>query len=245
MNFPLTAREVVVGVAGLAAGLAAGIAIAHVVEKRKYEDALDDIVEQSKNEPCKMPEPEEDEDEALERVKAKVEAAKADDQQYQEYVDLVKKANAIVDENRGEPDDDEEEPEPEVMPDGTHVYQDGDYDVEIKQEPPKKHKKPKVLGAEKTDPDDPSTDYKAENIYYFMRSEVLTDKWGHVINETDTIGPNPRRFGFMNGQGKADTIWIRNYDRERDYLLHRKDGITSDFFGSNGPGDEDEEESIE
>ncbi len=95
----------------------------------------------------------------------------------------------------------------------------------------KKHRKPKVLGKTQMDIDDPDLKYDSEELFYFMEDKVLTDTNGLLVDESDLIGNNLRRYGFMQGEGDLDTVWVRNYDYEVDYEIHRDAGSSSEMFG--------------
>lgn len=94
----------------------------------------------------------------------------------------------------------------------------------------RKHHAPKVLGKTQIDVDDPDLKYSGEELYYFMGDDTLTDSDGNIIDEVNTIGRNPRRYGFMKGSGDLDGIWVRNYDYETDYLIHRDPGTHSEYY---------------
>lgn len=84
-----------------------------------------------------------------------------------------------------------------------------------------KYRKPKVLGKEPKDLNDPDLEFDQEELYYYMSNELLVDENGDTINETDYIGNDLRRYGFMRGNGTLDYVWVRNYDHQVDYLVHR------------------------
>ena len=119
--------------------------------------------------------------------------------------------------------EDEEESEEEAVSD---IY-DEEFEVKINE----KHRNPKVLGKTQMDPDDPDLKYDSEELFYFMDDGVLTDSDGHHMDETDTIGNSLRRYGFMQGGGDLDSVWVRNYDFEVDYEVHREVGSSSEMFG--------------
>ena len=104
---------------------------------------------------------------------------------------------------------------------------DEDVEVTIK----KKHQNPKVLGKTQLDRDDPDLKYDSEELFYFMEDNVLTDADGKHVDEFNTIGNNLRRYGFFQGEGDFDTVWVRNYDYEIDYEVHRDVGSSSGMFG--------------
>lgn len=118
---------------------------------------------------------------------------------------------------------DNEESEEEAVSD---IY-DEEFEVKINE----KHRNPKVLGKTQMDPDDPDLKYDSEELFYFMDDDILTDSDGHHIDETDTIGKSLRRYGFMQGGGDLDSVWVRNYDFEVDYEVHREAGSSSEMFG--------------
>ncbi len=105
------------------------------------------------------------------------------------------------------------------------------YDEEFEVKINEKHHNPKVLGKAQMDSDDPDLKYDSEELFYFMEDDVLTDSDGHRIDETDTIGNSLRRYGFMQGGGDLDSVWVRNYDFEVDYEVHREVGSSSEMFG--------------
>lgn len=104
-------------------------------------------------------------------------------------------------------------------------------DEEIEVTIKKKHQNPKVLGKTQLDADDPDLKYDSEELFYFMEDNVLTDADGQHVDEFNTIGNNLRRYGFFHGEGDLDTVWVRNYDYEVDYEIHRDVGSSSDMFG--------------
>lgn len=94
-------------------------------------------------------------------------------------------------------------------------------DFDILQEQHFTHRDPKVLGKSPVDKDDPDISFPRESLTYYMGSELLVNESGDLLDETDTIGNNPRRYGFLQGRGDANAIWVRNYDLETDYLVTR------------------------
>lgn len=176
--------------------------------------------------------------EKLDRVTTELNAKETDSSDYDDYNDSKKAEDSkeydkiisnlrykvdedTIDEENNEADTNTTENNPEDVSDG---------DISVEKEPPKKYRSPKPLGENEFDENEPDLVYPVKDIYYFMQSELLTDENGQLLNETDTIGNKLRGWGYMSGQGKDD-IWVRNYELETDYHVHRKLCAIEDEFG--------------
>lgn len=100
-------------------------------------------------------------------------------------------------------------------------------EIKVVETPPAKHRKPRVL---KRDDSEEDPGFYKEDVYYYMSNELLLDSDGNILNETDTIGNDLRRYGFLQGQGSADEVMVRNYDLETDYIVHRRSCAPEDDF---------------
>lgn len=163
--------------------------------------------------------------EKLDRVVETISSKEAPDEVSSDYNDIVSDLmyEATEEEIGAENDEDDtdisedSEDEEETSDD---YYEDDE--VVIKPAPKKKSIRPKILGKTNLDPDDiyGNMNYGEEDVYYFMRSDILTDSKGEILPETDTIGSGLRRIGYMQGRGDPD-IYVRNYSTEMDYYVHR------------------------
>lgn len=94
----------------------------------------------------------------------------------------------------------------------------------------KEGKKIKVLGSEEVDNDYPDVSYPAEELYYFVDDDILTDEFGKLIDdENETIGPSVRRYGWM--QNDNEVVWVRNNPKQADYKIVKQFCSRDDFFG--------------
>lgn len=186
-------REVIFAAVGTVAGGAIGFAIGYKALKKNVEkDSREELDREMKQVV--------DLENKLNEMIKKQETETEDDipeEVFNEYHDLVQEENVEVD------------------PSVDDICE----EIEIVDTPPVKHRKPRVL---KKDDTEKMPDFYKEDIYYYMNSELLLDADGHVLNETDTIGNDLRRYGFLQGQGTADEVTVRNYDLETDFTVKRR-----------------------
>ena len=195
-------REMIFGIAGVVIGGSVGFAIGYKLLEKKVQKKHDETLQR--------------EVEQLRNIECgtkKCDISDASEKDAEVYEEIVDDLQYAVD----------EESEDENMKD----ICDEDVEVTIN----KKHQKPKVLGKTQMDIDDPDLKYDIEELYYFMEDKVLLDTNGQAVDEIDLIGNNLRRYGFMQGEGDLDTVWVRNYDYEVDYEVHRDICSSSEMFG--------------
>lgn len=102
-------------------------------------------------------------------------------------------------------------------------------------------RKPKILGENEVDPDDPDLRFESEVIYYYTESDTILDADGQPVDETDSVGNDLRRIGWMTNDD-ADDIWVRNYQRGIDYLLVRKECSVMDDYDTGEELDSEDDE---
>lgn len=210
---------------GAVAGFVVGYKLLEKKVKADYKEKLDRVTAQV-SAPANKDEKDDDSDAVAISPKQK------DD--YESLVsDLMYKASEEADEAEKAHDD----ISPETENKAAIEDQDADYEddeVTIKRNvPTKKHKKPKMLkGGRDYDPDDPvGNEYEEVPLYFFVKSDQLTDENGNALNETDTIGVDLRRIGFMREDYEGpQSQWIRNYDEEKNFLVRRENFKISDWF---------------
>lgn len=195
-------REMIFGIAGVVVGGTTGFVIGYKLLEKKVQKKHDEKLHREVEQLRNTENGSEESD-----------ISETSEQDVEEYEEIVDDLQYAVD----------EESEDENMKD---ICDEG-VEVTIN----KKHQKPKVLGKTQMDIDDPDLKYDTEELYYFMEDRVLLDANGQAVNEIDLIGNNLRRYGFMQGEGDLDTVWVRNYDYEVDYEVHRDIGSSSEMFG--------------
>lgn len=193
-------REMIFGIAGAIVGSAAGFLIGYKMLEKKVQKEHEEKLQREVDQLSNREDTDED-------ISGK---------NYTEIHNVFKEYE--VNEDPAEQETDEEE----------DSMEDNSDDIEVTVN--HKHHAPKVLGKSQIDVDDPDLRYSSEELYYFMGDDVLTDSDGNIIDEVNTIGRNPRRYGFMKGSGDLDGIWVRNYDYETDYLIHRDPGTHSEYY---------------
>lgn len=188
-------EQMIFAAAGAVAGGVVGFAIGYFALKSKVTKDNDEKLERQFKQAHANEEALKDEIEELKHQK------ESDEEEYQELV---------------------EEYEPEE--DDADILDEDGEEVEIAPAD-LKHRDPRVLRGDWTQgpwcDEDGDIDFNQEELWYYMSNELLVDEDGEVRNETDTIGNNLRRYGFLSGQGSSDEVWVRNYDQETDYLVHR------------------------
>lgn len=198
----MSKRELIFAAAGVAVGGAVGFAIGCKALKKKVEKSSQEKLDREMQQVNDL------EEKLHEKIKEVEEESKSETEPSED--DISEYAETI--------DDLDYNPEDEDMDEETaDIYSD---EFQVTQEPVK-HRKPKVLGKEPKDPNDPDLEFDQEELYYYMSNELLIDDNGNPINETDYIGNDLRRYGFMRGNGTLDYTWVRNYDHQVDYLVHR------------------------
>lgn len=195
-------REMIFGIAGVVVGGATGFLVGYKMLEKKVQKEHDEKLQREVEQLSNSENGSEESD-----------ISETSEQDVEAFGKMVDDLQYAVD----------EESEDEDMKD----ICDEDVEVTIN----KKHQKPKVLGKTQMDIDDPDLKYDTEELYYFMEDKILTDTNGHQVDEIDLIGNNLRRYGFMQGEGDLDTVWVRNYDYEVDYEVHRDIGSSSEMFG--------------
>lgn len=93
----------------------------------------------------------------------------------------------------------------------------------------KAHKgKIELMTSDEWDTDFPETDYEREDLYYFTSSDVITDGDGHILNETEFVGPKVRQVGWM--QSSDAYIYVRNHPKEKEYRVCKETCAVEDWF---------------
>lgn len=229
-------KDVIFCIAGIIGGAVGGFFGGKLLIKKKlekeYEEKLADVAATLHGEDYIL------KSDAEKAAAAREDRAFYDGRNYQhkkDYEFIIKGKFPASIEVEIEDDDALEEVPPNEDPD--NVYQvNPDQTATITQDAVhvgyKSTKDPKMLGKDPYDDSDPNTKFDTQDLYYYMESDKLVDEYGHPMNIHDTIGDKPERCGYLRGSGSLDDIWIRNYDHETDYLVHRKNCAVEDDFGT-------------
>lgn len=250
-------KEIIFGLIGVGVGSVVGFFVGKKALEKKldadYKEKLDSEVAQLHKEDYVL---QSEADAMVEEAKKQAYEDGRNDQHKIDYEVLLKDKKYYVDDEDDpnvlrevnpskelSPEEDENNPDNNFyQPDGSTITVTNATDEDLH----KSSRPPKVLGEDPYDPEDPDTSYDQQEVYYFMQSNTLVDDDDHIRDEVETIGRKPRQFGFLQGNGKADDMWIRNYAQEMDYHLIRKNAAVSDEYDfeerDSREADNDEEE---
>ena len=92
----------------------------------------------------------------------------------------------------------------------------------------REHKgKIELMTSDEWDTDFAENDYEREDLYYFTEDDILTTESGTRLDENETIGPKPRRVGWM--QSPDENIYVRNHIQEKEYRVFKEHCSAEDW----------------